>query len=193
MIVIKGQGFRKILVFVGVVLLVIATLLLILWQGGIYASIKNSKALVETIYSIIPTPTSAVLEEKSNPDMPTLSVNGTDFIGVLEMPSFDTALPVGSSFESLIKYPCKFSGSIYDKSLKIGATTQKGQFDFFREISVGDSLFFTDMKGNRYTYTVTNLRYEKHADQTALNREEALLTLFIKNIYDFEYLIVSLN
>ena len=50
---------------------------------------------------------------------------------------------------------------------------------------------FTDMEGNRYTYTVTSLRYEQHADQTALDREASDLTLFVKNIYAFEYLIIS--
>ena len=74
--------------------------------------------------------------------------------------------------------------------MQIGATSQKGQYDFYREISVGDTVIFTDAEGNRYTYTVTNLQYESHADQIALNREESALTLFIKNVYAFEYLIV---
>ena len=36
-----------------------------------------------------------------------------------------------------------------------------------------------------------DLRYKKHADQASLNEQESALTLFIKNMYDFEYLIVS--
>lgn len=46
------------------------------------------------------------------------------------------------------------------------------------------------MEGNRYAYEVKNLRYEKHADEAALMREDAALTLFIKNVYAFEYIIV---
>ena len=75
--------------------------------------------------------------------------------------------------------------------VQIGATSQKGQYDFYREISVGDTVIFTDVEGNQYTYTVTNLQYEKHADQITLDREESSLTLFIKNVYGFEYLIIS--
>ena len=86
---------------------------------------------------------------------------------------------------------CRYNGSIYDSTLQIGATSQKGQYDFYREISVGDTVIFTDVEGNRYTYTVTNLQYESHADQNTLNREKSALTLFIKNVYDFEYLIIS--
>ena len=74
--------------------------------------------------------------------------------------------------------------------MQIGATTQKGQYDFYRELSVGDTVVYTDMEGNRYTFAVTSLRYEKHVDQATLQREDATLTLFIKNIYSFEYLIM---
>lgn len=82
------------------------------------------------------------------------------------------------------------SGSIYDGTMQIGATTQKGQYDFYRELSVGDTLIYTDVEGNQYTFVITSLRYEEHADQAALQREEAPLTLFLKNIYSFEYLII---
>jgi tRNA (guanine-N1)-methyltransferase len=59
-----------------------------------------------------------------------------------------------------------------------------------REISVGDALYFTDMTGNRYTYAVKDIRYEKHANQAALASEDAALVLFIKNIFAFEYVII---
>lgn len=46
------------------------------------------------------------------------------------------------------------------------------------------------MEGNRFSYTVTDIRYEKSADQSHLQRKESSLTLFIKNIYSFEYIII---
>ena len=122
--------------------------------------------------------------------MSALSVDGTDFVGIIEMPRYGSVLPVCADWGNTSKYPCRFSGSIYDSTMKIGATTQKGQYDFYRELSVGDEVFYTDMEGNRYSYEVKGLRYEKHADQSALHREESSLVLFIKNVYSFEYLIV---
>ena len=56
---------------------------------------------------------------------------------------------------------------------------------------MGDSVFFTDMEGNRFEYAVTDIRYENTADQTTLNRKDSALTLFIKNVYAFEYIIIS--
>ena len=122
--------------------------------------------------------------------MAVLSLEGADFVGVLEMPRYGSALPVGNDWGRLSRYPCRMGGSVYDGSIRIGATSQRGQYDFYREISVGDELYFVDMEGNRFAYTVTDLRYEQHADQAALGAQEAELVLFVQNIYAFEYLIV---
>ena len=174
----------------GIALLAAAAVLLISWQWGIRTWDEKTDAYVHTIRTIIPEPQGAVLEDRSDDTMPALALDGTDFVGILEMPLYDSALPVSNSWGQSSRYPCRFSGSIYDGTMQIGATSQAGQYDFFREISVGDPLCFTDMEGNRYAYEVKDLRYEKHADADALMREDAALILFIKNIYAFEYIIV---
>ena len=182
-----------ILILSGVCLIVAAAAATLLWQWRIaYAAEKNA-AYVQTIGALTPAPQGAVPEERRDNTMPALSVEGTDFIGILEFPAYDSSLPVCAQWGEVSKYPCCFSGSIYDRTIQIGGTTQKGQYDFYREISVGDSVFFTDMEGNRFSYVVTDIRYEKHADQVALQREDAALTLFIKNIYSFEYIIIFCN
>lgn len=181
----------KICVLAGIALLIIGVLVLICWQWNITSSAQKSETYVNTLCNLIPEPQGAVPEERSDNSMPILSIDGTDFIGILEMPQYELSVPVCADWGRLTKYPCRYNGGIYDKTLQIGATSQKGQYDFYREISVGDTVIFTDVEGNRYTYAVKNLRFEKHADQTILNKEESSLTLFIKNMYDFEYLIIS--
>ena len=180
----------KICALVGIALLVIGVLVLIGWQWDIHSCAQKSDTYVETLRELIPEPRGAIPEERRDNSMPVLDIDETDFIGILEMPRYRSALPVSEDWGSITKYPCRFSGSIYDRSMKIGVTSQKGQFDFYREISVGDVVIFVDVEGNRYTYTVTDLQYESHADQTTLNSEESALTLFIKNVYDFDYLMV---
>ena len=191
--IINKPVIYKICVLAGVSLLVIGVLALFRWQWDIHSSIQKSETYVETLRTLIPEPQGAVPEERRDNRVPVLSIDETDFVGILEMPRYESALPVCAEWGRVTKYPCQFNGSIYDSTLQIGATSQKGQYDFYREISVGDTVIFTDVEGNQYTYAVTNLRYEKHADPTTLNREESALTLFIKNVYDFEYLIVSCN
>lgn len=189
----KKPILHRILILAGSILLVSAITILVLFQWNIHASRQQSLDCVQALRALIPSPQSAVLEERRDNAMPVLSLEGTDFMGILEFPLYDSVLPVSADWGNPLRYPHRLSGSIYDSSLQIGGTSQAGQYDFYRQVSVGDSLFFTDMEGNRYTLEVTNLRYEKHADQAALQRYDAPLTLFIKNIYAFDYLIVFCN
>lgn len=55
---------------------------------------------------------------------------------------------------------------------------------------MGDTLFYTDMEGNRFSYAVTGIRHAQHADQSTLRQSDADLTLFIQNIYAFEYILI---
>ena len=180
----------KISVIIGVCLLVIGASVLGVWQYSIHSSAQKSQEYVKTLRDLMPDVQGAVLQERKDNDMPVLCVDDIDFIGIIEMPKFGSSLPVCAQWEEVSKHPSVFSGSIYDRTIKIGATSQKGQYDFYREVSVGDPVFFTDMEGNRFAYEITDIRHENHADQTTLQQEDAALTLFIKNIYSFEYIII---
>ena len=186
----KNDVVRKVFIIIGVCLLVTAMLLLFAWQWNIHMSEQKAKEYVSVIRELIPEPQGAVQEERRDNTMSTLSIDGTDFVGILELPRFESDIPVCADWGKLSKYPCRFSGSVYDRTMQIGGTSQKGQYDFYRDISVGDSVCFTDMEGNRFSYSVTNIRYEKNADQSTLLREDASLTLFIKNVYAFEYILI---
>ena len=189
----KKQSNRiasRVCVLVGACLLMIAVLLPFLWQWGVHSSAQKIEDCVRIIRNLIPEPQSAVPEARRDNTMSILSLNGTNYVGILEIPRYDSALPVCANWGEVSKHPCRLSGSVYDRTIQLGGTSQKGQYDFYREISVGDAVYFTDMEGNRYSYTVTDICYEKHADQTALQRKETALTLFIKNVYAFEYIII---
>ena len=186
----KDFTIQKICILIGACLLVVAIVILALWRWNIHKAETQVQYYVNTLRSLIPEPQSAVLEERRDNTMSVLSVDGTDFVGIVEFPRYASVLPVCANWGESSKYPCRFGGSIYDSTMQIGATTQKGQYDFYRELSVGDTVIYTDVEGNQYTFAITSLRSEKHADQAALQHEDVPLTLFIKNIYSFEYLIV---
>ena len=181
---------RKHFMIAGICLLAAAAVLLAAWQWNIYAAEQDAAEYVRMLRELIPEPQGAALEERRENTMATLCIDGTDFVGILELPRHGSALPVCAVWGKPAKYPCRFSGSIYDRTMQIGGTSQTGQYDFYRDISVGDSVFFTDMAGNRFSYTVTDIRYEKNADHATLEHEAAALTLFVKNVYAFEYIII---
>lgn len=187
----KRSIVRRICLLAGICMLAAAALMMVSWQRGMRVSQQQAADYVHTLRTLLPEPQSAFPEERSNNAMPVLALDGRDFIGIVEMPRYGSALPVCADWGRVSQYPCRFDGSIYDGTLQIGGSSQRGQYDFYREISVGDSVYFTDMQGRRYAYAVTDLHYAKHADQAALQRKEADLTLFIKNAYSFEYIIIS--
>lgn len=186
----KSNLIQKMCALVGGLMLVSALTALLYWQWNINHSQKQASIYVETLHNLMPQPQNAVPEERRDNTMSVLSVDGVDFVGIVELPRYGSVLPVCGNWGRTSQYPCRFGGSIYDGSLQIGATTQKGQYSFYREISVGDTVIFTDVEGNRYIFQVAAMRYEKHIDQVALQRQEAALTLFVKNNYSFEYLII---
>lgn len=186
----SNRAVKKLCLWAGIGLLAVAAVMLIGWQWGIRTSQKKAGVYVDTIRALTPQPQSAALEPRRDNTMSVLSIDGTNFVGILEMPQHGATLPVCANWGNVSKYPCRLDGSVYDGTIQIGGTSQKGQYDFYREISVGDSVFFTDMEGNRFAYTITDIQYEKHADQTALQQKDVSLVLFIKNIYAFEYIVL---
>lgn len=180
----------KICIWTGVILLALVVAWLAFWRWNIENSQKKAEIYVDTLQSLIPSVQDSVLQERADNTMSVLSVDSTDFVGIIEIPSYNSALPVSDKWGQTHKYPCRLSGSIYDGTMKIGTATQKGQYDFYRELSVGDRVVYTDMEGNRYNFEISGMRYEKHADQQSLNSEEADLVIFVKNVYAFDYLVI---
>ena len=101
---------KKICLWVGAGLLVAALVMLLWWQLGIHSSRKQARDYAKTIQSLIPAPQGAVPEERWDNTMAVLSIEGTDFIGILEMPRFESVLPVAADWGK--QYPCRFDGSI---------------------------------------------------------------------------------
>ena len=84
----KNDVIRKILIIIGVCLLAAAIVLLFAWQWTIHMSEQKAKENVNVIRELIPEPQGAVPEERRENTMSTLSIDGTDFVGILELPRF---------------------------------------------------------------------------------------------------------
>ncbi len=189
----KKRSWRTVCLILGCILIAGALVTMVWWQVSAEIYANRIYNYLEKISQIIPPPQSAVLENRSDDRMPSLCVDGNDFIGILEFQEAGCAFPVGGSWGKSDQFPCHYYGSIYDGSMVIGATNQRGQIAFAKDLSVGDTIFLADMTGNRYRYSVTDIIYSDHANNDVLISGSDDLTLFIKNIYAFDYIIVKCN
>ena len=96
-----------------------------------------------------------------NPDMemPVAEVDGRQYIGVLDIPKLSLNLPVMSrwSDEGLRIAPGRYSGSAYKSGFVIAAHNYPAHFGHIKELSLGDQVIFTDVRGRSFAYTVTAL------------------------------------
>lgn len=147
---------------IGGLLLLAAAFLLIsynLWEGQ-QAGDAAGKVLDEL--------TQAMKQQSENiPDylehpemeMPTLEVEGNQYIGTLEIPALGLTLPVMSqwSYSKLRIAPCRYAGSAYQEGFVIAAHNYSSHFGNLNQLSSGDRIYFTDVTGNRFSYQVAEV------------------------------------
>lgn len=92
-------------------------------------------------------------------EMPRSTVSAHTYIGCLSIPSLKLDLPVLDhwSYPNLKVAPCRYAGSAYQNDLVIAAHNYKRHFGGLRNLSVGSAVYFTDVEGNRFSYTVAAL------------------------------------
>lgn len=94
-----------------------------------------------------------------NMEMPTLELDGHAYIGTLEIPALELSLPVLSqwSYPNLKIAPCRYTGSAYLDNLIIAAHNYTRHFGQLKALSIGDAVVFTDVDGNIFSYTVSEI------------------------------------
>lgn len=172
---------------IGSFLIMVALAVLVYWQHGISESEAMVRKYAGMLQELMPERRFCVPEPRDNNDMPALCVEGHDFVALLEIPVCDRMLPVEASQSADHAFPKRYDGSIYDGSLVIGATDQRGQMDFVKQIAVGDITYLTDMTGARFSLVISDIRYVKTIRDAILCAEARELMVFIKNEYSLSY------
>lgn len=98
-----------------------------------------------------------VIPDPLDPTMTEVEIDGYYYVGILSIPSLDLALPVMSewSYERLRIAPCRYAGSCKTDDLVIAAHNYPSHFGTLSQLTGGETVYFTDMDGMVYTYTVT--------------------------------------
>lgn len=185
----KWNWFQKL----GFLMILISVLLLLGSELLAARNREQTEALVQQLEAILPENGQGLPEDYSDPHMPVLQLEGEDFCGLLEIPSYGVSLPVGGEWEagSVSVYPRRFWGSIYDRSMVIGGSGRNGQFDFCAKLDLGDTLRFTDMEGTRFSYEAVRIDRRKQVDAEELLQMQWDLTLFSYEETSGSYIVVG--
>ncbi len=153
---------------------------------------RDAYTTANRLFSLMPEVKNAAADDRIDMTMPTVSIDGADFCGVVEIPKYNATLPVYASWNKarLSLYPCRYMGSIYDGSLVIGGGDAAGQFDFMKSISSSDTVYVTDMTGMRYSYSIRDVKLTDDASTDTLTEDGAELVLFARNSYGGGYTVV---
>ena len=118
-----------------------------------------------------------------NMDMPTQTIDGVEYIGILEIPSLELELPVidNWSYPNLKIAPCRYSGSAYTNNFVIAAHNYKSHFGNLKNLSDGETVIFTDVDGNTFTYKVVLHETLEPAAVEEMTSDEYSLSLFTCN------------
>ena len=93
-------------------------------------------------------------------DMPTVEIDGNDYVGTLEVPALELSLPVMSQWSDarLRIAPCRYAGSAYQSGFVIAGHNYRTHFGPFSRFHVGDQVIFTDVDGNIFSYRVAEIQ-----------------------------------
>ncbi|MDO5545364.1 MAG: sortase [Eubacteriales bacterium] len=113
-------------------------------------------------------------------EMPVETINGIDYIGVLQIPALELELPIISqwSYPNLKTAPCRYSGSAYLNDLIICAHNYASHFGNLKNLREGDLATFTDMDGNVFTYRLVEQEILLPAAVEEMESGDWDLTLF---------------
>ena len=137
-----------------------------------------------------PTEEAAPLEQTLPPapllegEMPTVELNGYDYIGVLEVASLELSLPVMDQwdYERLKISPCRFAGNVYEDNLVICGHNYSQHFQPLKYVPVGTQVQFTDAVGNVFRYAVSSFDTVGPNDVERMISGDWDLTLFTCNV-----------
>ena len=103
-------------------------------------------------------PAMTFFTQETAPVMPLQTIDGYDYIGILEIPDQGIRLPVMNTWDytRLKISPCRFSGSYFTDDLVICAHNYASHFSPIKWIGIGTDIYFITVDQVVYHYTVSN-------------------------------------
>lgn len=142
--------------------------------------------------SLVSSPDTASKDLDGHPSMPVAEIAGNSYIGVISIDSLDLELPVLSKWDTdlLGLGPCRYSGSVYDRSLIIVGSDLQSHFGRLKSLSTGEAVTFTDVDGQVFSYQVVGIDSPIQVDKSSLESDDRDLTLYEYDSSGGRYIVV---
>ena len=159
-------------------LLIAAALLLCaynLWDSG------RAAFSVQDVLAAMPD-TPAAPEEQPDEEaaeMPTVLIDGNEYIGTLDFPTLSLTLPVMADWDyaKLKIAPCRYAGTTAG-NLVIAGHNYRSHFGLLDNLLPGDAVYFTDAAGNVFAYQVAETEVLQPTAIAEMTSGDWDLTLF---------------
>ena len=122
-------------------------------------------------------------KEESAPqiaELPTMEIDGDEYIGIIELPTLDRSLPVMKdwSYPKLRRAPCRYWGSPEKGNFVIFAHNYSRHFGSIKDLAIGDPVQFVSADGRVYRYSVEKIETLEKGDVDKMLNSGYDLTLF---------------
>ena len=113
-------------------------------------------------------------------EMQVMTLDGTDYIGILTIPALGLELPVYAEWDysRLRSGPCRYYGSTASEDLVIAGHNYDSVFGRLRTLNHGDEIVLTDAEGQLTCYTVGEIEILPPDAVTQMTESPWPLTLY---------------
>lgn len=120
---------------------------------------QRAEKAASEILSLLQQKIETVSQIEVSEEMPTIEIDGYEYIGYLTIPTLDLKLPVMAAwdYERLKIAPCLYYGSARKGNMVIAAHNYATHFGRLSKLNTGDSIKFIDVNGIVYNYAVDSI------------------------------------
>ncbi|MGL4910930.1 MAG: sortase [Romboutsia sp.] len=193
----KNQ-FSKLLTICGVICVLLASVISAYDLYKDYRGMNSSQYALGKLKSDIINDKSMVNVDNMSRNegrMSSVEIDGIKYIGIIVIPRLNISLPIQDEWskEALDSSPCRYTGSIYENNMVIMGHNFRSHFAGLKNLSSGDKVYFVDVYGDEYSYTVT---YKELLNKTQVSNmvdNQSDLTLFTCDLYRNKRITIRLD
>ncbi len=136
-----------------------------IWKG-----IQGSISANEVLYQLELGSGSEEYLTTPGKEMPGFNLDGVVYAGVLQIPELGLQLPVADYWDDAVSeaVPCRYTGSPYTGDLIIAGHNYRQHFGRLHSLYPGAEVYFTDIDGNSFIYSVISMETIDGFDVTGM-------------------------